>query len=222
MHTESLRLVACAFGDIADVLLANAPSEVLNSYPVLVLTGDYRADENLARRLSGYVAQGGTLIINEADRKKGVLPASLASDLPTPPSNGYTRVRRGRGAFVVLALDQPGQPTAARSLARVLARARQELIPLEVSGTIETLYNRTTNGWDVTLVNNEGVTKTFRDPVVVDPKAAQTVSITSRGRGRISRATLWGADTDQELALRPLRVAVPPGEARIIQLTFQP
>src|SRR6266403_646844 len=86
---------------------------------------------------------------------------------------------------------KPGQPTTERPLAKVMSHVRQEIVPLEVTGRVETIFNRTKDGWLVTLVNNEGVTKTFRETPVVDPSAEQSVSITGRGKS-IRRAVLWG------------------------------
>jgi hypothetical protein len=213
-------LVACPYGDIADVLLSNAGSEVLNTYPVIILAGDYVPNEELARRLDQYVTHGGTLVVTGTEPKKAVLPQSLAARLPIPPPDGYTRGRYGRGAVIVLASSTPGEPTAARPLAKALARIRQELIPLDVSGRVETLYNRTPDGWILAIINNEGVTKTFRQPVVVDPQATQTVTVTYHGQGKVRRAILWDADADQELEPTRIRVTVPPGEVRIMHLSL--
>jgi hypothetical protein len=217
MHTESLRLVRSPYGDIVDVLLSNAQPEVLNSYPVLLLAGEYAPDQAFAERLTRYVEKGGILLIDQADQRNGIFPTALVSRLPSPPPGGYARFRMGRGAIVVVASSNPGHPTTERPLAKVMSQVRQELVPLEVSGRVETLYNRTKDGWLVTLVNNEGVTKTFRDPVVVDASATQSVSITSRGKS-IRQAVLWGADNDEQLSPKNISVSVPPGEVRIVQI----
>jgi len=100
-----------------------------------------------------------------------------------------------------------------------MSQVRQEILPLEVSGRVETIFNRTKDGWLVTLVNNEGVTKTFRETPVVDPSVAQSVSITGRGRS-IRREVLWGADNDEQLSPKNICVSVPPGEVRILQLSL--
>jgi hypothetical protein len=220
MHTEALRLVACPYGDIADVLLSNARSEVLKAYAVLILAGEHVPNQELIHRLDEYVAHGGTLVLTDAERNKGVLPASLAARLPMPPQDGYARARYGRGVVVVLAPGKAGMATAERPLAKALGCLQRELIPLDVSGQVETLYNRTAEGWIVTIVNNEGVTKTFREPPVVDPKATQTVRVIYRGRGKIHRAILWDADTDQDLEPTRIQVTVPPGEVRMVSLSL--
>ncbi len=219
MHTEALRLVASPCGDIADVLLANASSEVLRSYPVLVLAGEFTPDCDLARRLDQYVSDGGTLILDEAYKAVGLLPKELAEKVGAPDSNSQIRVQYGQGEVVVLASSKPDQPTAERPLAKALAAIAHDLIPFSVTGRVETLYNRTETGWVITVVNNEGVAKTFREPPVINAAAEQTVSIEGRGRHKVDHAVLWGADADQELDADDITFRVPPGEVRVVSLT---
>ena len=99
-----------------------------------------------------------------------------------------------------------------------MARLKRDLIPFEVSGRVETLYNRTEDGWVITVLNNEGVTKTFLEPPVIDPNAVQTVTIQWRGGEEVRSAVLWGVDADQELDLSRMCLSVPPGEVRIVSL----
>src|SRR5205823_4785437 len=138
----------------------------LNSYPVLLVVGEFAPNQSFAERLTQYLEKGGTLIIDQAARRDGILPAALISRLPSPLPDSYVRIRQGRGAVVVVASSKAGQPTTERPLAKVMSQVRHELVPLEVSGRVETLYNRTKDGWLVTLVNNEGVTKSFRETPV--------------------------------------------------------
>lgn len=218
MHTEALRMVASPHGDIADVLLSSAPEAVLRAYPVAVLTGDYRPSAALAGRLGRYVARGGTLVLDRATLARGVLPVATARGLPSPPAGGFARAARGQGAVVVMADCGPETPTASRPLSRVLARARGELIPIAVTGTLETLYNRTRDGWLVTLINNGGVRKRFREAVRVDPRATVTASLRYTGPGRVRRAVLWGEEGDRPLSASLTQVTVGAGEVRIVRL----
>ncbi len=175
MRTEALRLVASPFGDTVDVLLSNAPLDILRAYPVLVLAGELGADQALKARLRAYERQGGTLVVS---------------------------------------------PTSRSLLAQTLARLRRELIPIEVSGRVQTLYNRTPDGWVITIVNNEGITKTFREAPRIDPKAEKHITIRYTGRGKVARADLWGVDSDTPLLPTNIRIAVPPGDVRIVKLTL--
>lgn len=51
------------WGDIIDVLLADAPGEVLKQYPLLVLCGPICVEGGLKQRLMDYVKAGGTLVV---------------------------------------------------------------------------------------------------------------------------------------------------------------
>ena len=51
---------------------------------------------------------------------------------------------------------------APSALEAALGQLREELLPIRVSGRVESLNNRTADGWIVTLVNNEGITKTYQ------------------------------------------------------------
>lgn len=57
------------YGDIADCLLNDAPLWVLRQYPLLILAGRMRPDEELRDTLRDYVAQGGHLVLTEGNRK---------------------------------------------------------------------------------------------------------------------------------------------------------
>ena len=75
---------------------------------------------------------------------------------------------------------------------------RDELVPLQISGRLESLYNRTTDGWIVTLVNNEGITKTYNEPPRIDG-APQMAAIRYTGPGRVRAACLCTPEGDELL-----------------------
>jgi len=220
MHTEALRLVASPFGDLLDVLVDTAPLEVLHQYPVLVLAGCFTPNDSRANRLSGYVAAGGVLVLDQADIESGVLPPRLIAQLRRAGPARAKPIRFGKGQVQVLASADPSHPTADRPLAKFLASQLSRFIPLSVSGRVETLFNRTPDGWLVTLVNNEGITKTFHEPPVIDPLKQQVVNLQWHGKRKLRQATLWGADSDEPLDCRRLAVSVPPGEVRVISLRY--
>ena len=57
-------LTESTWGDSFDVVLDNCPLEVLCQYPVVMLLGGIKTDDNLMDKLKEYVKQGGLLIIN--------------------------------------------------------------------------------------------------------------------------------------------------------------
>ncbi len=215
---ETGYLVASPFGDIIDVLLTNAPDAILASYPVLVLAGELTDAAALAPRLRAYVKKGGTLILSKADATRPQLAHALNTYAVNEPPE-YTRYRLGRGVVVVYAESGTGE---ARPLFKILANVRNELVPFRISGKIESLFNRTADGWIVTLVNNEGITKAFKDKSQIDVNTTQMVTVIYTGRGRVRSATLLGLETDETLNPSDICITLPPGEVRVLQVVTDP
>ena len=65
-HNEVGTMVNSPYGDNFDILLQNAPEELLNTYPCLILSGDIRLSKPGAAKYERYVSRGGTLILNRA------------------------------------------------------------------------------------------------------------------------------------------------------------
>ena len=61
---EFKNLTSSLWGDSFDVLLDNAPFEVIRQYPIVLLLGDVQLDSLLLKRLSRYVKKGGILVAN--------------------------------------------------------------------------------------------------------------------------------------------------------------
>ncbi len=219
-RNENGYLVTSPYGDILDVMLNNAPDAILASYPVLLLAGEVTQEALLAERLRNYVRQGGTLLLSEADAKRTAMARALKlkPDMLTTADLGYARVRLGRGAVVVYREDGP---VGVGALAKLLAQVRDELVPLQISGRLESLYNRTADGWIVTLVNNEGITKTYNEPPRVDG-APQMAAVRYTGPGRVRTAWLCTPDGDEPLDPTAIHLAIPPGEVRVVRLTLAP
>ncbi len=217
-RNEQGYLVASPFGDLLDVILNNAPEAILACYPVLIVAGEITQAAQTAERLRNYVRQGGTLLLSEADAKRSAFSRALKlkPERPHPERPGYTRVRLGRGAVVVYREDEP---VGADTLAKLLAQVREEVVPLRITGRLESLFNRTADGWIVTLVNNEGITKTYNEPPRIDG-APQTVTIRYTGPGRVRTACLCTPEGDEPLNSSDIRLTIPSGEVRIVRLTF--
>lgn len=54
----------CPFGDIFDVITTQASAQVMESYPVILLCGNVEFNAGLAEKVTSYVRNGGTLILN--------------------------------------------------------------------------------------------------------------------------------------------------------------
>ncbi|MCX6928736.1 MAG: hypothetical protein NT154_36815 [Verrucomicrobia bacterium] len=216
-RNEKGYLVASPYGDILDVILYSAPEAILASYPVLILAGEITQESLLAERLSKYVRQGGTLVLSEADAKRGAVAGALElkPDLAGGGGTNYSRLERGRGVVVVC--QEGGVGGGAQE--KVLARLREELVPLQISGKVESLYNRTADGWLITLVNNEGITKSYNEPPRVDA-TPQVAAVRYTGPGSVRSVCLWTPEGDEPLDPADIHISIPPGEERVVRLAL--
>ena len=187
---------------------------------MLLLAGEVTQEALLAERLRKYVHQGGTLLLSEADAKHTTIARTLKlkPDLLRVARPGHARVRLGRGAVVVYREDGP---VGAGVLANLLAQVRNELVPLQISGRLQSLYNRTKDGWIVTLVNNEGITKTYNEPPRIDGPPLMT-ALRYTGPGQVRAAALCTSEGDEPLDPTAIQLAIPPGEVRVVRLTLAP
>ena len=217
-RNEKGYLVASPYGDILDVILNNAPDAILASYPVLLLAGEVTQEAPLAERLRKYVRQGGTLLLSEAAAKRPAMvrELKLKPDMLSVGS-GYARVRLGRGVVVVYQEDGPAGKGA---LQKLMAQVRDELVPLRITGQLESLYNRTADGWIVTLVNNEGITKIYNEPPRIEG-TPQTATIRYTGPGCVRAVCLCTPEGDEPLDPANIHLAIPPGEVRVVRLTVK-
>ena len=67
LDDEEGYMVNGPLGDVFDVVVTEAPTEVFDAYPVIWLLGGPKVDEGLAVRLDQYVRGGGTVVMNVSD-----------------------------------------------------------------------------------------------------------------------------------------------------------
>jgi hypothetical protein len=127
----------------------------------------------------------------------------------------------GKGSVIVnalrdlLGLDGRVAPFAAHMLAHVFSGAT----PIKVTGDVEYLINRNTNGWVVTLFNNSGVNKPQQGMATVDRNAVVNATISLEDQ-RISGASEWISDKPLEVnkGQKSVSIEVRPGGVAIVEL----
>ncbi len=132
------------------------------------------------------------------------------------------KIGRGRVIFCavpdLLGLDERLTPVATHLLAHVAS----DVVPVRVEGDVQRLINRTATGWVVTLINNRGVMKPQQGLAQVDRSAFVDVTLSLAGKG-IAQAREWTSDAPLEVggagAQSSVKVRVPPGDVRIVELT---
>ncbi len=132
----------------------------------------------------------------------------------------------GKGAVVFAALadllgeDERITPFAAHMLAHVFADAT----PIKVTGDVEYLINRTTDGWVVTLINNNGVYKPQQGMAQVDRSAVVTATV-SLSSQEIKSAVDWisekSIDVKDQNGGSVVSMSIPPGGVSILELKTQ-
>ncbi len=146
-----------------------------------------------------------------------------ATSLVTAPNGDplVTTNRVGKGTVVLSALpdllgeDERMTPFAAHMLVHIFA----DVTPVKVTGDVEYLINRGSNGWIVTLLNNNGVFKTQQGMAQVDRSAYVNVSIGLRN-AKIQSATDW--ITDRALNPNNLTIQIAPGGVAVVEIRTTP
>jgi len=126
---------------------------------------------------------------------------------------------RGKGRLVVLSVPRGlGLDDSATPLVPlVLGHARQGLVPVEVTGDVEVLLNRTATGWIVTLINAAGVNKPQHGVTPTDYSQERPVTI--RASKIFASATEWFRNEKlAATASGAIQLTVPAGGVRIVEL----
>jgi hypothetical protein len=174
--------------------------------------------ECLAANETGVDLRGGVFRFERVEvRGAQVLMRTRAGE----PLVTVNKIGGGRVVFCavpdLLGLDERLTPTGAHLLAHLAADA----VPVQIAGDVQRLVNRTERGWVVTLVNNRGVYKPQQGLAQVNRGESADVTIHLRGKG-IAEAREWTSDQPLEVAgagaQSLVRVRVPPGDVKIIEL----
>ena len=183
-----------------DLLLSTVKPDLLRLYPAAVLLGDHQLEPAFRQCLLDYLKGGGHLVLNQR------LAGQLGPDLETFRQAGRIWVE-----------EFTRDPAAAQDLLDRLARL---YLPVEVKGDIEYTLNRTPKGWIVGLLENKGAWKEPFGPVVFNAAMSPTVTIRPR-HGQLATAREWVEEKGVAVADNTIKVRVPPGNVRIVDLTVK-
>ena len=240
VEREDRRLVDSPYGDSFDVLLSNVSLDVLKAYPVVVCLGEHEFLPATCDRLSQYLKGGGRLFVTYSQAEQlgtrwdefrqagqveryGLDKQDLPSTIET--ARWYTPAHWGADAATLAARKKavellPYERHFKSEVHRIISGLVEQYLPVRVSGEVEFLVNRTSRGWIVGVVNNQGVTKENMRPVQIDPSKKQTVRVGLRS-GLITQACEWCLTERLPIQADSVAVEVPPGELRIIELTTE-
>lgn len=196
-------LVNAPYGDGIDVLLQNAPADVLERYPIVLPAGDIHWQAEEIERMTAYVKKGGTLLLNVA------YAAAFGLDEVSeryPLGDGQILLY-GESAFDTTALPE------------ILNELWKVHMPVSFSQPVEYSLNLCGNTVYLMLIHNVGVTKDCCKPVKFDASAAMELTV------------MWNAEPmtaaeDMLSGERPtvndhtFTTLMQPGDIKIFKLTF--
>lgn len=206
---ETGALSNTAYGDSFDFLLQNASQAVLNSYPAIVLSGDMTLSSAEVSRYKSYVKQGGILVLNTAylnqfPEYKGTL------------TNNRRDVTDGKGKVIVYGPDYD-----ISKLDSIFKELLAQLMPFTFSTNIESIVNVKDGYMYVTLINNDGVTKTSQAAVQVNSSKKKTVTVNYTGSPALSSVKEIYGGRNVALNGKSTSVTISPGEIAILEYKFK-
>ncbi len=209
-NDESRFLVASPFGDSFDVLLENAPTTLFSHYRVIIATGHLANDPALIAALRYFVEAGGILILDPTTYGQyfisGTAWGATPVKFPGATTTDYYSV--GLGSVVVV--------NDLREWTPVLTSISSQVLPFKVDGSVEFMFNKKGTRWVVTLLNNKGVTKRPKDAEVVDPQAAQTVTVQAKS-GNISNIVSWRGSDVVQINSNSFLTTIGPGDVAVYE-----
>jgi hypothetical protein len=219
------------FGNLFDALVDRPERQAaLYDYPIVWLAGDVKLGAPFKKTVEEHLRRGGTWVLTSD--KLGELPAELtnvrgAKVLLADDDGKPLVVRNAVGAGAVITIlvphgigpDERAHPAVAwvanalfRDLSPVQVR-RADGTPLQ--GEVLWQLNRTKRGWLVLLINNHGVDKTQTGLPRVDRRASVEVQLQSE----LAHARELTASEPLTVEQGRLRVTIPPGDLKVIELT---
>ncbi len=231
---EEHYLCPSPYGDTFDVLVADADRSAWGAYPALIAVGDVPWTADDIRALTDHARRGGVVVLHEVntqgwDRELiGLQPngfgASGRGEVVLRHADGtpaLIKSRLGKGWLFVVGIG-PSEDDARAVPDELLGELARRFLPFEVTGEVQTLINRTPDGWLMLLVNNGGIRKKFTQREEIDPARAAAVRIRVSGRIPKSQELLHGGAVPAEPVRGSrawdLRLSIPPGEMRLLRV----
>jgi hypothetical protein len=203
------------FGDTCDVILQNASTQVLSSYPIIIPTGDITFSTADINRIFDYVNNSGILLLNTAyiNQFKSTSIGNINSfDLFSTTSIG--------AGYVITYGPNFNMELIGKWIMNELADI---YLPFKISGgDVQYLINRRSDSWILTLINNDGVTKDPRSPPIIDATKEKVVNIKFQGAESILTINDWligslSNSTWIQTSSDTVSVTIPPGEIAVLE-----
>ncbi len=231
---EERYLCPSPYGDTFDVLVADADRSAWGAYPVLIAVGDVPWTPDDIRELTEHARRGGVVVLHEVNTKgcdreliglqtDGFQAAGRAEVALKRLDGSPALIKRKLGkGWVFVVGTGPSEAEACAIPDALLGELARRYLPFEVTGEVQTLINRTPDGWLMLLVNNGGISKKFTQREAIDPACTAPVRIRiAGGKPRVEELMQGGAvPTEAVRGARSwdVRLSVPPGEMRLLRI----
>jgi len=202
------------YGEIFDVLLSSATAATLDSYPVILLTGDMNFAAPFVSALQQALQNGSRVLMQPSHQAAlGAAFDSLTNAGTVEVLPLWTNTVTGRAAAI------PNWR---------LAQLDTSYLPIAVSGDpIQFSINRNAAGWVVELVHDNGVWKNPTSAAITTN--TDIAMVTLQPLVPVTTASQWQidgkgnpSDVDLNYAGAPLTVPVGPGQSVYVQFTLAP
>ena len=206
-HNEIGTMVNGPYGDNYDILLQNAPEELLKTYPCLILSGAIRFKKKEVEKFERYVKQGGTLLLNRAYLKYFPLFADMDenADIIEAPC--------GNGTVVIY-----GNNYEIDGIEVILSDRIKKLIPFSIAGNVQYMVNVCKDRLLLTLINNDGVTKDYLAPPEIDSKQVISFSVTYTGIEQIKQMTDLKSGRVYTAHDNKINITMEPGSVAVLEI----
>lgn len=227
---ESSVMANTKYGDSFDLLLQDASYELLETYPVLIFTGNIILSDDELKMYTDYVKNGGTLVLNtaylEQFEKNGI-------EFPDLEQQAYKEVAYGNGSFMIygnggrfdMYKDQDGNMKMQMSgdwqlggLKTILDELHSRYMPFTFSDDIGYTVTVKDGALYLCVFNNDGVYKGINQPTVVDETKAVELEITYTGDYPVINAEDIYDGHDLSLSDKTISINLEAGGMAVIEL----
>jgi len=201
VNPEAGYLRATPYGESFDVLLSNVSPDLLSAYPVVLLAGDIDFNDAFVNTLARSLRSGGQVLIAPRHR------TALGKTFEWLEQQGHIEM--------LIAWNNPVTDRPAAISPQRLEMMTRKFLPITVSGDpIQYQINRTSKGWVIELVNNQGVIKRRDQPAVIDPKGIMRVELKSTFQCTLARELRSNRSYDNP---KRIQIDVAPGTTEFVE-----
>lgn len=199
---EKGTLVNGPFADQFDFLLQDAPLQLLKTYKTVMLSGDVRLSETELDNLKAYAKAGGRVLADSHN--------FIQFGFDSIGANHTLKVKLGKGeliSFKFSALDE------------IMKEYFKYDVPFKISEPVEYLVNIKDGTFYVTLINNDGVTKTPLNDPVTDRSKSKTITVTYTGKAVLNTIREIWKNKLISYNGNSVTIVLEPGEAAVLEFS---